>query len=119
MQEKVEMEKLISEMEQKVMKGGEQLAEQEREANRAYWAVQLKKKKLKQKEKEMMIEQKKREEEKLMMEEEYKSKEEEVEMKTKKIGKLRWRYKQALQEIEDLEHEHQQQKVEMLETIRF
>ena len=35
----------------------------------------------------------------------------------RKMAKLRKRYKQALEEIQDLEQEHQRNKEELLETI--
>lgn len=54
-----------------------------------------------------------------MIEGEYKNLQDEVDTKTKMISKLRKRYKAALQEIKDLEGEHQSSKEELLDSIRF
>lgn len=66
----------------------------------------------------MLEEQQKREEDLLMMEHEYNDLQEEVNEKTTLLNKLRKRYKGALAEIEDLESEHQDEKADLLESIR-
>ena len=52
-----------------------------------------------------------------MMEGEYKNIQDEMESKSKMVSKLRKRYKSALQEIKDLESEHQTNKEELLDSV--
>lgn len=54
----------------------------------------------------------------LLMENDYNDLQEEVNDKSKLLGKLRKRYKAALAEIQDLEGEHYNEKADLLETIR-
>lgn len=54
----------------------------------------------------------------LLMERDYNDLQEEVNDKSKLLGKLRKRYKAALAEIQDLEGEHYNEKADLLETIR-
>lgn len=54
----------------------------------------------------------------LTVEKNYKSLQEEVDSLREIIAKLRTRYKQAQQEIEDLQHEAQFSKEDLLSTIR-
>merc|ERR1719453_441048 len=57
-------------------------------------------------------------EEKLNLEQQYQSAEEQVAKMTTKLEKLWQRHKQTQQEIEDLQREFQQEREDMLETIR-
>ena len=51
------------------------------------------------------------------MEGEYKNLQEAVEKKSKIISKLKKNYNAALSEIKDLEHEHQLNKEELLDSV--
>merc|ERR1719453_476445 len=57
-------------------------------------------------------------EEKLNLEQQYQSAEEQVAKMTTKLEKLWHRHKQTQQEIQDLQKEFQQEREDMLETIR-
>ena len=61
----------------------------------------------------------KHEEELLLVEKKYSGLAEEVEDQRRVNGVLRQKYKGALEEVKDLEHEHQEQKEELLQTIRL
>lgn len=54
----------------------------------------------------------------LVAEEKYASLEDEIEGKTKKLKKAIKKYQQAKQEVSDLQHEFQQEREDMLDTIR-
>ena len=103
-------------MEQKLGKGG---PTDDSKAKEEYKQLQLKKKKLRAKEKKMREEAEQREEQLNMIEGEYKSLQEEAEGKGKMVSRLKKRYKAALQEIKDLESEHQSNKEDLLDSIRF
>lgn len=110
-----EMQSIIKDMEQKLMKGGEIFEDKDKMKAKAYREFQIKLQKAKIKEKRLKEEQNKREEEILTDYQELQGK---VDDKTKLIKKLSKRYKGALAEIQDLETEHQSEKSELLETIR-
>lgn len=65
-----------------------------------------------------MLDKKKKEEDLLLVEKSYKSLQEEVEEQRKVIDILRTKYKQASSEVKDIEHEHQIQKEQLLDSIR-
>lgn len=99
-----ELQSIIKEMEQKLMKGGDVFEDKEKMKAKAYREFQIKLQKQKLKEKKLKEEQLKREEE-LMTN--YQDLQEAVDDKSKIVNKLKKRYKAALTEIQDLEHEHQ------------
>lgn len=110
-----ELQSIIKDMEEKLMKGGDVFDAKEKTQAKAYREFQLKLQKQKNKEKRLKEEQMKREEE-LMTN--FQDLQEEVDDKVKVVNKLRKRYKAALNEIKDLEEEHQTEKSDLLESIR-
>lgn len=113
--QKEELQSIIKDMEQKLMKGGDVFETKEKMQAKAYREFQLKLQKQKMKEKKLKEEQLKREEE-LMTN--FQDLQEEVDDKVKIVNKLRKRYTAALNEIKDLEEEHQTEKEDLLESIR-
>ena len=113
--QKEELQSIIKDMEEKLMKGGDVLEAKEKMQAKAYREFQLKLQKQKNKEKKLKEEQMKREEEMMTN---FQDLQEEVDDKVKIVNKLRKRYKAALNEIKDLEEEHQSEKEDLLESIR-
>ena len=67
----------------------------------------------------MLLEQKlKEEEEKLFYEKQYKNQQDQFEENARVLQELRVRYKGALEEIKDLEEEHQNEHAELINTVR-
>ena len=75
-------------------------------------------KKQKKKEQQLMEEQAKQRDEMLMVEHDFKNLQEEVDENREVVKELRVKYKGALEEIKDLEQEHQQQKEELCYSLR-
>lgn len=71
----------------------------------------------KQREKELMEIKLKQEEEMMHVEKNYQTLQEEVEDMRKLIKKFRQKYKQAVDEIKDLNSEHTRDKAELFETV--
>lgn len=117
--QKAEMEKLVEDMEKKLVQGGHALGEGDAQQAKEYREMQLEQEELKKRERELQEQQKQREDEMLMIEGNYQSAQEEIEQKTKIVKKLRNRYKASLQEVKDLEREHQDDKERLTDTIRI
>ena len=94
-------------MEQKLVQSGNALDEKAKEQAKEYRVQQLKKlKKMKQKEKALQKELEKQEEEMLQMEDEFNTQKKKLTDNQKAFQKIKKMYKGALEEINDLEHEH-------------
>mmetsp|Transcript_21057 Transcript_21057/g.20200 ORF Transcript_21057/g.20200 Transcript_21057/m.20200 type:complete len:114 (+) Transcript_21057:155-496(+) len=78
LKEKENLEQILSQLQMKVVSGGEALEEKEREKSKAYRAYQIKLKKQKQKERQLLEEKVKAEEEMLNANRQYKDMQEEV-----------------------------------------
>ncbi|CAK9084695.1 Kinesin-like protein KIF3A (Microtubule plus end-directed kinesin motor 3A) [Durusdinium trenchii] len=87
---------------------------QEADLRRAAMEVEEKKRE----EQRMQEELEQQQEEKLELEEKYASTEEQVQKMTAKLEKLWHRHKQTQQEVQDLQHEFQSEREDMLDTIR-
>lgn len=104
-------------MEEKMLQGNQVLEvamQQEEELRKAEIQVDEKKRQ----EQRMKEELEAQVEEKLSLEEKYSTAEEQVSKMTAKLEKLWHRHKQTQQEIQDLQKEFQQERDDMLETIR-
>ncbi|EPR57984.1 kinesin motor domain-containing protein [Toxoplasma gondii GT1] len=118
--EKKHQEELIAKlkaMEGKIIEGSQvkqQAAKQEQELRR----TQLELEKQRQKELQMKQDLEKHQLERLTLEEKFNSREEQIGCLTEKLEKL-WRsFKTAMAEIEDLQHEFQAEREDLLDTIR-
>jgi hypothetical protein len=116
--EKAQLSNLIRELEEKLVHGGRALEDKDRDQAAKVRDVQLKLKKQKMKEKKLMMERRKKEEEVFLAEKNYKNLQEEVDDMRNVIKQLRFKYKQSLDEIKDLEHENQLNREDLLENIR-
>jgi len=104
-------------MEEKMLVGSQVMEKamiQEQELKRAEMEVEDRKRE----EARMKEELEQQVEEKLNLEEKYLSAEEQVQKMTAKLEKLWHRHKSTQQEIQDLQHEFQSEREDMLETIR-
>eukprot|EP00913_Durusdinium_trenchii_P014260 g13378.t1 len=104
-------------MEEKMLVGSqvmEKAMQQEADLRRAAMEVEEKKRE----EQRMQEELEQQQEEKLELEEKYASTEEQVQKMTAKLEKLWHRHKQTQQEVQDLQHEFQSEREDMLDTIR-
>ena len=117
-EQKEKLQKMIQEMENKVMVGGKKLEEKEKELAKQYKQMQEKLHKQKKKEMQLIEDALKKEEEMLLIEKNYKDIQEELKDDRKIIGDLRGKYKAAMSEIKDLQTEHQGQKEELLDNLR-
>jgi kinesin family protein 3/17 len=113
--QKEELQSIIKDMEQKLMVGGDGVEGKEKTQAKAYREFQLKLQKQKVKETRLKEEQLKREEELMTNLQDVQDAADE---KGKLVLKLRKRYKAALNEIKDLDEEHQSEKSELLDSIR-
>ena len=86
---------MISEMEKKLVTGGQTLEDREREQVQKQREMQLQLRMQKKKEKLLQEEKRKKEEEMLLVERQYKSLQEEVDDMRGVVGKLRQKYKSA------------------------
>eukprot|EP00919_Chromeraceae_sp_WS-2016_P000656 GHVR01001668.1.p1 GENE.GHVR01001668.1~~GHVR01001668.1.p1 ORF type:complete len:458 (+),score=109.43 GHVR01001668.1:806-2179(+) len=107
----------LREMEQHMVQGANVLKQAELQE------VSLKKAKMqleKRRERELLLEQERQreEEERLALEEKYLSQEDKIDKLVAKLGKLWEKYKGAKEEIQDLQREFQQEREDLLETIR-
>ena len=82
----------------------------------AYREMQLEIQAQKEREKRLLEEQKAKEEEVLMVESQYHDLQEEVEDMRKLIKSFRVRYKQAIQEIKDLNQEHCKERQDLFQN---
>ena len=112
------LEKLVQEMENKLVQKDMALDEKEKLKLKKIRKMQLALKKQKEKERILSEEKQKEEEEKLFYEKQYNNKQEELKEKDSLLRELRERYKGALQEIKDLEEEHEDEHAELLNTVR-
>jgi len=112
------LEEMIKQMEQRLVVGGNGLPEKDKNQAKAYREMQLKLKKQKKKEKHLMEDKIKKDEEMLLAEKNYKSLQEEVDDTRKVVKKLRIKYRVALNEISDLQKEHELHREDLLDTIR-
>ena len=116
--EKQNLQKLIEQLEHKVVFGGHALEEKEREEAKKERELKLRLKRQKKKEKALISEKLRKEEEILMVSKHYQSLQEEVEDMREVMDKLRERYRSSLNEIRDLQEEHERGREDVLETIR-
>jgi len=116
--QKEQLEKLVKEMEQKLVQRDNTIDEKEKKKARKIRKIQLILRKQREKEKYLREQKLKQEEEKLFYENKYKSQSEMNVENTDVINKLRERYKGALEEIKDLENEHELQNSDLLSTVR-
>ena len=116
--EKQNLQKLIEELEHKVVFGGHALEEKEREEAKKERELKLRLKRQKKKEKALINEKLRKEEEILMVSKNYQSLQEEVDDMREVMTKLRERYRASLNEIRDLQEEHERGREDLLETIR-
>eukprot|EP01022_Parablepharisma_sp_SALTPOND_P021435 TRINITY_DN422_c6_g1_i1.p1 TRINITY_DN422_c6_g1~~TRINITY_DN422_c6_g1_i1.p1 ORF type:complete len:714 (+),score=75.66 TRINITY_DN422_c6_g1_i1:9369-11510(+) len=119
--EKVQREKLesmLKEVEQKLLCGGSEFEERQKEQTKKYRDMQQKLKKQLQKEKKLRVEQQRKEAEMLMFEKQYKDVQEELKDKDDILQNIREKYEAALSEVKDLQREHQDEKEMLLDTIR-
>ena len=112
------LEKLVKEMENKLVQKDQALDDKEKLKSKKIRKMQLALKKQKEKEKILNEQKIKEEEEKLFYEKQYNSKQEELNEKDSVLKELRERYRGALQEIKDLEEEHENEHAELLNTVR-
>jgi myosin heavy subunit len=117
-QQKAQLENILQKMQQKLVIGGKALEETEKERAKQVREMQLKLEKQKKIEQELFQQKKEQEEEKLMVERQYKDLQEEVDENRKIIKELRMRYVAAIQEIEDIKKENQDNNEDNLITIR-
>jgi len=116
-QQQEKMLQQLKAMEEKMLVGSqvmEKAMAQEADLKKAAMEVE-EKKRLEQRMQEELEQQ---QEEKLNLEEKYASTEEQVQKMTAKLEKLWNRHKQTQQEVQDLQHEFQTEREDMLETIR-
>ena len=112
------LESMLTQIQQKLITGGEALDNAEKERLKAQRQLQLRLKKQKKKEKQLLEEKRKKEEELLMKENKYQNLQEEVEDLRKVVKKLRSKYKGTAIEVQDLYHEHEEERETLFETIR-
>ena len=105
-------------MERKLVQRDQALDDQERKKSKKLRKMQLALKKQREKEKFLLEQKQKEEEEKLFYEKQYKDRNEEFEEHKKVLKEIRERYKGALQEIKDLEEEHEKEHAQLIDTIR-
>jgi len=116
-QQQEKMLQQLKAMEEKMLVGSqvmEKAMQQEADLRKA--AVEVEEKK--RLEQRMQEELEQQQEDKLNLEEKYASTEEQVQKMTAKLEKLWNRHKQTQQEVQDLQHEFQTEREDMLETIR-
>ena len=98
---------MLQNMEQNIVTKGKALEDKDKEIAAEKRKLQLKLKKQKHKEMQLKEEKLKEKEEKLFYEQQYNSVQEELQANREVIKELRGRYKAALEEIKDLEHEQE------------
>ena len=119
--EKAEMAKLqakLQAMEGKVLHGGVNLLDKQDELEAEARRKELELQRQREEEKENQKKISELQEMQLIAEEHYKSIEDEVEMKTKKLKKLFSNYKSSKSELSDIAKEFQQEREDLLETVR-
>jgi kinesin family protein 3/17 len=115
---KERLEDLVADFNKNLINGGEAIDNSEKARMKELREFRLKLKQQKKREKQLMEENRKKEEEMLMKEKNYQNLQEEVEDLRKVIKKLRLKYKSSVQEIEDLNREHEYDREALLDTIR-
>ena len=116
--QKEKLQKLVEEMEKKFVKRDHALDDSEKSKAHKLRKVQLALKKQKEKQQILMEQKLKEEEEKLFYEKQYKNQQEQFEENARVLQEIRVRYKGALQEIKDLEEEHQNEHADLINTVR-
>lgn len=111
------IEEIISDFQTQLIMGGEALNKAEQAKTHAIRSYRLKLRKQKKREKELIDETRKREEEMLYKEQNYQSMQDELEDLRRVVKKLRTKYKTYKQEIEDVNHENELNKQELLERV--
>lgn len=115
--DKDHLQQMISKMENQVVHGGEAIQDnQEKEEARKLRHMQLKLKKKIKAQKKLAKEKELEKEEQIINA--YKDGQKEAEQLHDLVNTLRVKYKGALEEIQDLEKEHEMQREDMLDTIR-
>jgi len=117
-EQKEKLTKLVEEMEKKLVVRDTALNGKEKSKAKKLRKVQLALKKQKEEQQILLEQKRKEEEEKLFYEKQYKNQQEEFEENNRILQEIRVRYKGALQEIKDLEEEHQNEHAELINTVR-
>ena len=112
------LQEMLSHLEQKLVVGGHDFQEKQKEQAKKYHDMRQKLKKQRVKEKKLLEEQMKKEEEKMMVEEQYKDVQEELHDKDRLLKELRIKYESAFSEVTDLQREHQEERENLFDTIR-
>ncbi len=112
------LESMMHELEQKLMFGGQQFEEREKEQTKKYKEMQQQLRQQRAKERQLREEQQRKEEEMLRVEREYEDVQEELRDKTELIRELTQKHSGAFNDIKDLQHEHQEEKETLLQSIR-
>ena len=113
-EQKENLQKLISEYEKRVFKGGQG----DDENKKKYTDLRKKLKQQKKLQDKLLEEKKQKEEELLTVEKNYQNLQEEVEELRKKMKIIKGKYKSSLNEIKDLQTEHETNREDFLDTIR-
>lgn len=109
---------LLSYIKDKLITGGQMIDDSEQQRLKEYHQLQLQLQEQKVRETQFQEITRQQEEDLLLKEKQYKTLSEEVEEQRKVIRGLRGKYRSAVREIEDLGHEREQEKEDLLDSIR-
>ena len=112
------LELMLNGLEHKLMCGGSEFEEKQREETMKYKEMQQKLKKQMQKERRLLAERHRKEAEIELVENEYQNIQEELKDKDKIIKKLHKKYNEELSEVNDIKEEYQNEKDVLLDEIR-
>ena len=112
------LEQLLKQLEQKMICGGHEFEEKQKEHTKKHTELQQKLKKQRQKEKKLIAEQQKKTEEIQLVAKEYLNIQEELKDKSLILEAEKEKYEAAVSEIKDLQKEHQEEKEGLLDSIR-
>ena len=112
------MQAELKELEEKLVIGGQRIEEKEKQLGKKFKDMQESLKRRKEKEKKLLDQQSKKNAKKIEFEKKYASIQEELKDKTIILEKANEKYKCTQIEIEDLNKEHQEEKEQLLHTIR-
>jgi len=117
-EQRIKMESMIEDLEQKLVVGGQEMEEREKEQIGRYKDMQEKLKKEKQKERKLIEEQQRKEMEMVIVEKKYLNVQEELKDKDEILKEIIPKYESVKADIDDLNKEHQELKEGLLDTIR-
>ncbi|CDW88014.1 kinesin motor domain containing protein [Stylonychia lemnae] len=115
---KQELESKLRELQEQLQMGGNQILEAQQEKMNQYREFQIRLKQQKQREKELLEVKIKQEEEMMLVEKNYHTLQEEVDDMRKLIKIFRTKYRQAVNEIKDLNTEHNRERAELFENLQ-